>query len=159
MPKVTDKKGRNGRPSTYTQEIADKIIDLIEQGYSERRIAQMDGMPSGPTIRSWKDTHPEFLTRSARARKESADVYNDRRIEEMEWLTEQARNAATSGSSIPKGVVEATRAVMQELAREAAFRDDSRFGDRKTVAVEAQQVGKGLKDFYDSVLKDLKDSE
>ena len=159
MPKVTDKKGQNGRPSTYTQEIADKIIDLIEQGYSERKIAQMEGMPGSSTIQNWKDTHPDFLERSARARKKSADVYNDRRIEEMEWLTEQARNAATSGSSIPKGVVEATRAVMQELAREAAFRDDSRFGDRKTVAVEAQQVGKGLKDFYDSVLKDLKDSE
>lgn len=157
---MTQKKAAKvGRPSTYTQEIADKIIDLIEQGYSERKIAQMEDMPCGKTIQNWKDAHPEFLQRSARARKKSADVYNDRRIEEMEWLAEQARNAATSGSSIPKGVVEATRAVMQELAREAAFRDDSRFGDRKTVAVEAQQVGKGLKDFYDSVLKDLKDSE
>lgn len=56
---------------------------------------------------------------------------------------------------IPKGVVEALRAYMQENARSAALRDDSRYGDRKTVKVEpGAGAGEGLKAFYDQWMKD-----
>lgn len=47
------------------------------------------------------------------------------------------------------------RASMQELARSAAIRDDSRYGDRKTVKVEpGAGAGEGLKAFYDQWMKD-----
>lgn len=155
---MTDRK-KIGRPSMYSKELADKIIGLVEDGVSERKICQMPGMPSMRTLSTWKDKYPEFLQRSARARAASAEIYNDRRMEKAQSLYEDAMRRAAAGIDFPKGVVDAIKASMQEDAREAALRDDSRFGDRKTVAVETSQVGKGLKDFYDSILKDLKDIE
>ena len=150
---------KRGAPSLYTPQLAEKICALIEEGYSERKIATMPGMPHVTTITRWKTEHPDFCVQSARAREVSAELFNDRRMEKAQALYEDALRRAEAGIDFPKGVVEAIKASMQEDAREAAIRDDSRYGDRKTVAVETAQVGKGLKDFYDSLLKDLKDAE
>lgn len=147
---------KKGRPSTYSDELVEKIISLIEDGYSERKIARMPGMPSAMTMRRWKDEYPDFCARSARAREASADRFNDQREETAEWLMEQAEQAAASGQPIPKGVVDGARAVMQELARSAALRDDSRFGDRKTVKVDAKTDGAGLADVYAKIAEAVK---
>lgn len=56
-----------GRPTKYTPELAAKICDLIREGMSERLICSQKGMPSTVTIRTWKDSNPEFLLQSARA--------------------------------------------------------------------------------------------
>ena len=145
-----------GAPSSYTDTLAEKICGLIEDGYSERQIARMPGMPSAMTMRRWKDDHPDFCALSARARQVSADRFNDQREETAEWLLDQVEQAAASGQPIPKGVVDGARAVMQELARSAALRDDSRFGDRKTVAIDAKVDGAGLADVYAKIAEAVK---
>lgn len=133
--KTGTSKKKTGRPSLYTEALADKIISLIEEGYSERQIGQMPGMPTARTILRWKDENAEFCRRSARAREASAELFDDKRREAAEWLLQMAEERNTNGKSFPKGVVDAVRAVMQEHARSAALRDDSRFGDRKKVDV------------------------
>lgn len=159
MSDATSTKSRIGRPSLYSEALAEKICGLIEQGYSERQIAKMDGMPSLRSIQSWKDANPVFLQRSVRAREVSAELYDDKRREAAKWLMEQAEQAAESGLAIPKGVVEAVKAVMQEHARSAAMRDDSRFGDRKTVKVDATDTAAGMADVYAKMLAAVKDDE
>ena len=124
-----------GRPTLYTEALADKIVGLIEEGYSERQIGKMAGMPDASTISRWKDERPDFCKRSARAREASAELFDDKRREAAEWLLQMAEERNENGKSFPKGVVDAVRAVMQEHARSAALRDDSRFGDRKKVDV------------------------
>lgn len=128
-------KNKVGRPSSYTQELADEIIELIRNGYSEREICKKRGMPSLKTLWNWKDKYPEFLRQSARARVDSADFYNDRRMKKAEELYEIAQRHLKAGESIPKGVVEAIKISIQEDARESGLRDDSRYGDRKRVAL------------------------
>ena len=162
MENVLKNEGRSkgGRPSLYSDALAEKIVELIAEGFSERQIASMEGMPCTMTMRRWKDAHPDFLARSAQARKESADLFNDRRMEKAKRLYEEAMSRLESGEGFPRGVVEAVKASMQEDAREAAIRDDSRYGDRKRVALETPpQSGGGLKDFYDGVLRDLRSTE
>lgn len=147
---------KKGRPSTYSDELVEKIISLIEDGYSERKIAKMPGMPHISTINRWKDEHPDFCERSARARQASADRFNDQREETAQWLMDQVEQAAANGQPIPKGVVDGARAVMQELARSAAIRDDSRYGDRKTVKVDAKADGAGLIEVYAKIAEAVK---
>lgn len=155
--KTATSKKKTGRPSLYTEALADKIISLIEEGYSERQIGKMPGMPSVVTLWKWKEENPEFLKRSARAREISAELYDDKRREAAEWLLQMAENRNASGESFPKGVVDAVRAVMQEHARSAALRDDSRFGDRKTVKVDATEDAKGMAEVYARMLEAQKD--
>lgn len=145
---MATRKIKPGRPPMYSDALAKKICDLIEEGYSERQIAEMPEMPSRETLRKWKEENRDFLDRSVRAREASAERFDDERIAKAEWLMDQVQLAADTGRNIPKGVVEGAKVVMQELARSAALRDDSRFGDRKTVKVDTKTDGAGLADVY-----------
>lgn len=140
-PETKTKKHGGGRPSAYSEALANKICGMIEEGYSEREIGRMRGMPCPFTLRRWKDEHPEFCARSAQARATSAELFDDRRRQKAEELTTIARKALETGEDIPRGVVEALKASMQEDARSAAMRDDSRFGDRKRVALTGANGG------------------
>lgn len=153
---MTTVKKKLGRPSKFSDALAEKICNLIEEGYSERQIAAMDGMPSTRTIWQWKENYPEFLRRSARAREASAERFDDERTERAAWLMGQVEHYAGIGLDMPKGIVEGTKVVMQELARSAALRDDSRFGDRKTVKVDAKADGAGLADVYAKIAEAVK---
>lgn len=157
--KKSDAPKKVGRPSKYSEQLAEKIIALIEEGYSERQIEKMDGMPTARTILRWKEENAEFCHHSARARAVSADLYDDKRREAAEWLMREAEHRSQTGESFPKGVVEAVRAVMQEHARSAALRDDSRFGDRKTVKLDATPEGAGMADVYAKMLDAVKGND
>ena len=56
-------------------------------------------------------------------------------------MYEEAKRRLATGESFPKGVVDAIRISIQEDAREAGLRDDSRFGDRKKVALTGADGG------------------
>ena len=146
---------KNGRPSLYSDALAEKIVELIEEGYSERQIEAMDGMPSRRTMLRWKVERPEFCRLSARAREASADVFNDRRMGVAEWLNQIAHTACEKNKDIPDGVVKAAKVLIQQYAREAALRDDRRFGDRRRVTVEPVAQGEGMAAFYAKLREDL----
>jgi hypothetical protein len=70
-----------GRPSIYSQELADRICERLASGESLRAICLDDGMPSWPTISKWLNEKPEFVTQYARAREDQAEAHADRIIE------------------------------------------------------------------------------
>ena len=49
-----------GRPSSYTQELADKICEEIASGKSMRSVSRMEGMPAMSMIFRWLREHPSF---------------------------------------------------------------------------------------------------
>lgn len=57
-----------GRPSLYTEEIADMICDKLTEGLSLRKICQLDGFPKASAIYTWLDKYPEFAEKYTRAR-------------------------------------------------------------------------------------------
>ena len=63
-----------GRPSGYTQEIADSICSDLAEGKSLRTVCKGDGMPSTQTVFRWIRQFPEFRDQYARAKEESADA-------------------------------------------------------------------------------------
>ena len=77
MPrKLTDKqeKSKGGRPSDYTQEIADRICEELSQGISLRTVCKADDLPSAATVFNWFRRYPEFLEQYTRAKEESSDA-------------------------------------------------------------------------------------
>src|SRR5580704_13515149 len=73
----------SGRPSAYTDEIADAICLRIAEGESLREICKDDGMPDKVTALRWlqKPQYAEFRTQYARAREEQADRFADEILE------------------------------------------------------------------------------
>ena len=66
-----------GRPSEYTQEIADSICEWLADGQSLRSICESDEMPNKSTVFKWLDRHAEFGDQYARAREAQADALAD----------------------------------------------------------------------------------
>ncbi len=77
-----------GRPSSYTQDIADRICSELADGKSMRTVCKADGMPSMQTVFSWLRTMPAFLEQYTRAKEDAADAF----AEEMLDIADDAAN-------------------------------------------------------------------
>ncbi|MBQ5963158.1 terminase [Massilia sp. ZL223] len=62
-----------GRPSTYTQEIADEICERLAKGEPLAEICRFDNMPAVRTVSDWKASNAAFSADFARAREEGYD--------------------------------------------------------------------------------------
>lgn len=72
-----------GRPSSFTQELADEICSRLSLGETLRRIvASSPHMPERRTIYKWLDAHEDFRHQYTKARAEQADYYAELIIDE-----------------------------------------------------------------------------
>jgi hypothetical protein len=69
-----------GRPSIYTQNLADNICNRLALGDSLRKICADDEMPDLTTIMEWIRNKPDFSKQYAQAREEQAETYADQLI-------------------------------------------------------------------------------
>lgn len=78
----------SGRPSEFTQEIADKICERLADGESLRSICEAEEMPSKTTVFRWLNANPDFRDQYARAREVQADTLFDDILD----IADNARN-------------------------------------------------------------------
>lgn len=62
-----------GRPSTFSQEVADEICTRLAKGETLADICRDEHMPAVRTVSGWKDQHEAFKADFARAREEGFD--------------------------------------------------------------------------------------
>jgi hypothetical protein len=72
---------RTGRPSSYTQEIADELCAKLSDGVSLRTVCLADDMPSKTSVFRWLRTNEEFRDQYTRAKEESADALTDEMLD------------------------------------------------------------------------------
>lgn len=77
-----------GRPSEFSQEVADRICERIGDGESLRSICADDDMPNKATVFRWLAANEKFSDQYARARETQADTLFD----EMLDIADDARN-------------------------------------------------------------------
>lgn len=71
LPKIERRGGARpgaGRPSSYTDAIADEICLRLSEGEALRVICRDDHMPDRMTVLRWEDANFEFAAKCARAR-------------------------------------------------------------------------------------------
>jgi hypothetical protein len=83
-----------GRPSKFSQDMAEKICEQIANGKSLRAICAEDDMPSTSTVCKWLNENQEFSEQYARARDRQADHYFEEIIEIAD--TAEADSAAVA---------------------------------------------------------------
>lgn len=66
-----------GRPTIFTQELADKICERLADGESLRTICSEDGMPARSSVFKWLGENAGFSDQYARARTAQADAIFD----------------------------------------------------------------------------------
>ena len=96
-----------GRPSLYSQELADRICDQLSDGRSLRSICLADDMPAKITILMWLRSKPEFQNQYARAKDESADALADEIIDISDDSTNDYVTRLNYNGPNPERVVDA----------------------------------------------------
>jgi hypothetical protein len=74
-------KNKGGRPTIYTQDLADRICVRLSLGESIRSICRDAEMPSQALIYLWLNRNPAFLEQYTRAREEQAETHADQIVD------------------------------------------------------------------------------
>ncbi|MBV1833065.1 terminase small subunit-like protein [Novacetimonas pomaceti] len=115
-----------GRPTIYTQELADRICELIANGETIRMIVAMHDMPVWSTIWRWQREHPEFSAQYTRAREASAEML-------------EAEIIDVARTSRPE-YAQSTKVLVDTLKWVAARRNRKLLADKEPPAVEGAQT-------------------
>jgi hypothetical protein len=125
-----------GRPSIYTQEIADKICAEISTSIkSLRTICKQDGMPSVVSVMSWLRTNDEFLKQYTRAKEEQADMM----VEDM--LTIADENSQDHTPFTGGNVINRDRLRVDTRKWIASKLKPKKYGDKTTTEVTGADGG------------------
>lgn len=111
-----------GRPSVFTEEVADAICSAIAGGESLRKVCERENMPHRSTVLRWMADRPDFRARYALAREAMGDHYFDLVVEAAADVT--VENAA------------AVRAKVDALKWVCARLRPSAYSDKVAVAAE-----------------------
>lgn len=84
---------RMGRPSAYTAEIEETIINGLMDGLSLVKICAADDMPNRRTVLRWMEADDAFATKCARARTMQADLMDDKVIDLIDNITPETAAA------------------------------------------------------------------
>lgn len=88
-----------GRPSSFTQEMADAICERIADGESLRSICGGDDMPAKATVFRWLAAHESFRDQYARAKEAQAEALADEIVDiaddgQNDWMERNAEDNA-----------------------------------------------------------------
>lgn len=70
-----------GRPTDYTQDLADRICAQLSDGVSLRTVCLADDMPSKTSVFRWLRIYDEFRDQYEKAKAEAADFFADEIVE------------------------------------------------------------------------------
>lgn len=100
-----------GRPSKFSQDLAEKICEQIAHGKSLRAICAEDDMPSATTVFKWLNENQDFSEQYARARDRQADHYFEEIVEIADSV--EAESAAVAKARLQ---VDARKWTLSKLA-------------------------------------------
>ena len=106
-----------GRPSGFTQEIADAICERLADGDSLRAICEDYGMPNRATVFRWLGLYPEFSDQYARAREDQAESLADEIVSIADQMPPMTDSGSTDSGHVSwqKNRIEARKWVAAKL--------------------------------------------
>ena len=120
-----------GRPSSYTQELADEICEGLADGKSLRTVCLADDMPDKRTVFRWLRTNAEFCHQYTRAKEESADALSDEMLDIADDGTND-RIETDSGPSPNQEHIQRSRLRIETRKWIASKLKPKRYGDKLT---------------------------
>lgn len=121
---------RLGRPRLYTEELADRVCDLIASGRAINEFELKDGIPSQETIYRWVYSYPPFHDKYLRAREIQAEIH-------AQEIAKRAKEAiGLLKDCDPKkanAIVQAVRLEIDSFKWTAAKLLPKRYGDKLAV--------------------------
>lgn len=124
-----------GRPSEYTQDIADEICGQIAEGYSLRTICKAESMPCVTTVFNWIRTYPEFLKQYEKAKEEQADALAEEMLDiaddgTNDWMEKKNQEGECIGWQVNGEHVQRSRLRLDTRKWIASKLKPKKYGDK-----------------------------
>lgn len=126
-----------GRPSDYTQELADKICSQLAEGKSVRTICLAEDMPVGSTVFKWLREHKDFSEQYARAKEESGDADLETLEDIGDTAIQEAKLADPKSSS---AIVQAYKLKADNLKWYMSKKKPKKYGDKLDVTSDGKAI-------------------
>jgi hypothetical protein len=118
-------KTKRGRPTVFSEELANAICERLMDGESLREICEASAMPHRSTVIRWMEARPIFATRVAHSRDMQADLMDD-------LVLEVARNSTPETASSDRVKIAAYQWRASKLA-------PKKYGNRLGVDLDVEQ--------------------
>lgn len=134
-----------GRPSIYSQELADKICANIIEGYSLRTVCKPDDMPCVATVLSWLRTNKDFLSQYEKSKEEQADALAEEMLDIADdgvndWMEKFGKDGENIGWMVNGEHVQRSRLRLDTRKWIASKLKPKKYGDR--IATDNVFIGK-----------------
>lgn len=129
-------KGKPGRPTLYTKEIADEILTWLSDGKSLRSYCQQEGKPDKATVIRWLAVHEEFATNYARARDLLADAIVDDVLDIADDGSNDTYITDSGARRIDTEVVARSKLRVEARLKLAALLAPKKYGDKLDLTVD-----------------------
>ena len=138
---------KKGRPTIYSQELADEMCAQLAEGISLRTVCLAPHMPNKSTVFMWMRTNKDFLDQYARAKEESADAL----VEDIQDIADETPEVIRKGAAKKSGALAQAQRLRVDVRKWAASKmKPKKYGDKVDVTSDGEAI-KGntivLKDF------------
>lgn len=126
-----------GRPTSFTQEIADSICERLISGDSLRTICDSEDMPGKSTVCRWLATNEAFRDQYARAREMQADILADETLDiaddsRNDWMEKYGRDGDQIGWQVNQEAIGRSRLRVDARRWYAGKLAPKKYGERVT---------------------------
>lgn len=126
-----------GRPSDYTQELADRICEELSEGVSLRTVCLDENMPNASTVFRWLRTNEEFCKQYERA----CDERTETQQEIIIGMGDDAiKHAETADPKAAGAVVSAYKLKADNLKWSMSKMKPKKYGDKLDVTSDGKAL-------------------
>lgn len=124
-----------GRPSRYSQDLADNICAELATGKSMRTVCRADDMPAMSTVFKWLRERPVFSEQYARAKAEAADALVEEILDiaddgSNDWMEVHDRDGNATGYKLNGEHVQRSRLRVDTRKWIASKLKPKKYGER-----------------------------
>lgn len=112
-----------GRQTTFTQQVADEIVERLATGEPLAVICRDEGMPKYRTVYDWMDANEDFAANIARAREDGHEA-----IAARTRLTARGKTAEEGGDS--SGDIQRDKLIIETDLKLLSKWSPKRYGER-----------------------------
>lgn len=124
-----------GRPSSYTEALADEVVRDISEGVTLSDICRRDHMPNRSTVYAWMRENEEFSQRIARARDLGFDAIAEEVLtivddDSRDWEAIRDDDGTITGVKVDGEHVQRSKLRAEYRLKLLAKWDPKRYGDK-----------------------------